>query len=46
MRIPRLGIDLKDYEEYGGITSRKIGSLEDNRWDKRCRSLYQLPAAA
>jgi putative transposase len=32
--------------EQSEITDRKIARLDDYRWEKRCRSLYQLPAAA
>jgi putative transposase len=32
--------------EQGEITDRKVADLDDYRWEKRCRGLYQLPAAA
>jgi len=32
--------------EQSGITHRNIARLDDYRWEKRCRGLYQLPAAA
>ena len=32
--------------EKGGITGRKISRLDDYRWEKHCRGLYQLPVAA
>ena len=33
-------------DENGGITGRKIARLDNYRWEKHCRGLYQLPAAA
>lgn len=33
-------------DEKDSIADRKIASLDDYRWEKRCRGLYQLPAAA
>jgi hypothetical protein len=30
----------------GGIAERKVARLDGYRWEKRCRGLYQLPAAA
>jgi hypothetical protein len=33
-------------DEKGGVTGRKIARLDDYRWEKHCRGLYQLPAAA
>jgi transposase InsO family protein len=32
--------------EKSGSTGRKIARLDDYRWEKCCRGLYQLPAAA
>ena len=32
--------------EQGETTDRKIARLNDYRWKKRCRGLYQLPVAA
>ncbi len=32
--------------EKGGIADRAIARLDDYRWEKRCRGLYQLPAVA
>ncbi len=32
--------------EQNEITDRKIARLDDYRWEKRCRGLYQLPVAA
>jgi len=32
--------------EQSEITDRKIARLDDYRWEKRCRGLYQLPVAA
>ena len=40
------GLDGVTPEEKGGIADRKIVRLDDYRWAKRCRGLYQLPAAA
>ena len=31
--------------EKRSIADRKIARLDDYRWEKRCRDLYQLPAA-
>jgi len=33
-------------DKKGGITGRKIARLDDYHWEKHCRGLYQLPAAA
>ena len=33
-------------DEKGGYSNRKIARLDDYRWEKRCRGLYQLPVAA
>ena len=33
-------------DENGAIADRKIAHLDDYRWEKCCRGLYQLPAAA
>jgi len=33
-------------DEKRGITGRKIARLNDYRWEKHCRGLYQLPAEA
>jgi len=40
------GLDRAPPDEKGGITDRKMARLDDYRWEKRCRGLYQLPAAA
>lgn len=40
------GLDCAPPDEKGGITDREIARLDDYRWEKRCRGLYQLPAAA
>ncbi|MCH8099003.1 MAG: transposase [Proteobacteria bacterium] len=40
------GLDGAPPNEQGGITDRKIARLDDYRWEKRCRGLYQLPVAA
>jgi hypothetical protein len=40
------GLDRASPDEKGGITDRKIARLDDYRWEKCCRGLYQLPAAA
>jgi len=32
--------------EQNEITDRKIARLDDYRWEKRCRGVYQLPTAA
>ena len=39
-------LDRAPPDEKGDVTDRKIVRLDDYRWEKRCRSLYQLPAAA
>jgi len=33
-------------DEKDSVADRKIAHLDDYRWEKRCRGLYQLPAAA
>ena len=33
-------------DEKGGSANRKIACLDDYRWKKHCRGLYQLPIAA
>ncbi len=40
------GLDGAPPDEKSGNTNRKIARLDDYRWQKRCRGLYQLPAAA
>ena len=30
----------------GGVADRSLARLDDYRWEKRCRGLYQLPAVA
>ncbi len=40
------GLDGVPPDEKGAITDRKTARLDDYRWEKRCRGLYQLPAAA
>ena len=40
------GLDGAPPHEKGGIADRMIARLDDYRWQKRCRGLYQLPAAA
>ncbi len=40
------GLDRAPPDEKCGITDRKIVRLNDYHWEKRCRGLYQLPAAA
>ena len=40
------GLDGAPLNEQGEITDRKIARLDDYRWEKRCRGLYQLPVAA
>lgn len=42
----RRGLDGAPPDEKSGNTDRKIARLDDYRWQKRCRSLYQLPTAA
>lgn len=39
------GLDGAPPNEQSEITDRKIARLEDYRWEKRCRGLYQLPVA-
>ncbi len=43
--VRREYLDQVPYEQ-SEITDRKIARLDDYRWEKRCRGLYQLPAAA
>ena len=40
------GLDGAPPDEKGGNSNRKIARLDDYRWRKRCRGLYQLPVAA
>ena len=40
------GLDGAPPNEKSEITDRKIARLDDYRWRKRCRGLYQLPVAA
>jgi hypothetical protein len=40
------GLDGTPPNEQSEITDRKTARLDDHRWVKRCRALYQLPAAA
>ena len=40
------GLDRAYPDEIVANTDRKIARLDDYRWEKRCRGLYQLPAAA
>ncbi len=40
------GLDRAPPAKKVGNTGRKIARLDDYRWQKRCRGLYQLPAAA
>ena len=40
------GLDRASPDEKSGITDRKIARLDDYRWEKRCRGVYQLPTAA
>ncbi len=40
------GLDRVPPDEKGGIMDRRVARLDDYRWIKRCRGLYQLPAAA
>ena len=40
------GLDRAPPDEKGANTDREIAHLDDYRWQKRCRGLYQLPAAA
>ena len=40
------GLDRAPPDEKSGITDRKIARLDDYRWKKHCRGLYQLPIAA
>jgi transposase InsO family protein len=40
------GLDGATPNEQSKITDRKIAHLDDYRWEKRCRGLYQLPVAA
>ena len=44
-RVQR-GLDGTPPNEQGGSVHRKVARLDDYRWEKRCRGLYQLPAAA
>ena len=40
------GLGCASPDKKGDITDRKIARLDDYRWKKCCRGLYQLPAAA
>jgi transposase InsO family protein len=40
------GLDGTPPNEQSEITDRKTARLDDYRWEKRCRGLYQLPVAA
>ena len=40
------GLDGAPPDEKSGNTNRKIARLDEYRWQKRCRGLYQFPAAA
>ena len=40
------GLDGAPPKEQGEMTDRKIARLDDYRWEKHCRCLYQLPVAA
>ena len=40
------GLDGTPPDEQSEITDRKIARLDDYRWEKRCRGVYQLPVAA
>jgi hypothetical protein len=40
------GLDRAPPDEKIANTNRKIACLDDYRWQKRCRGLYQLPVAA
>ncbi len=40
------GLNRAPPDEKGGITDRKLARLDHYHWEKRCRGLYQLPAAA
>ncbi len=40
------GLDRAPPYEKIANTDRKIARLDDYRWQKRCRGLYQLPVAA
>jgi transposase InsO family protein len=40
------GLDGAPPNEQSKITDRKIARLDDYRWEKCCRGLYQLPVAA
>jgi len=40
------GLNGVPHDEKGDITGRKIARLNDYHWEKHCRGLYQLPAAA
>ncbi len=44
-RAPAEGATVLPYEK-SGSADRKIARLDDYRWEKCCRGLYQLPAAA
>ena len=40
------GLDGATPDNKDGIADRKIAHLDNCRWAKRCRGLYQLPVAA
>jgi len=40
------GLDGATPDAKGGIADRKIARLDDYRWEKQCRGLFELPVAA
>jgi len=47
MNVPIAGSTaLPPPDAKGGIADRKIARLDDYRWEKQCRGLYELPVAA
>ena len=46
MNVPIAGSPALPPDAKGGIADRKIARLDDYRWEKQCRGLYELPVAA
>jgi hypothetical protein len=40
------GLDGVPPDEHSGINNHKVARLDEYRWEKCCRGLYQLPVAA
>ena len=44
-RVQR-GLDGSPPDEQGSVPDRKVASLDNYRWEKHCRGLYQVPEPA